>query len=295
MASPSPLPDHRTTRKSIATPTRRHLLTSAGSQAVPPRVVLHLPDLEALSAVALGPPKPTARRRIDSAHAVEATADDSDESVATKEHAGTIRQVAQLLRGPLAKVVPEVLTGGGSVLGKTLLLLQHPKLLIAALVAVGLQLAAVLSLLSGVGKHDATTTAPSSSSSVVNSIPLPKAGPADPIQTPLSVFGGTGATPPQTLPGLDPNELPAWPEEPNTKGLAESKANQPARLEPSTAAAPTLAPTPAPSTKGPLPTLPQLTGPGPSTSLKSADAATSKPKARLQGTIKKISTGGATP
>jgi hypothetical protein len=249
-------------------------------------VVLHLPDLEALSAVALGPPKPTTRRRVDSAHTVEALDDESPK--ATPDSAGTIRQVAQLFRGPLTKLVPQVLTGG-SVLEKTIVLLQHPKLLIAALVAVGLQLAAVLSLLSGIGKNDVSTT-PGSSSNVVTSIPLPKAGPDDPIQTPLSVFGGPA--PPQTLPGLDPDNLPAWPND-GGRGLADSKANQPARLEPTEVRTPTLAPTP--PTNGPLPTLPQLSGPATSASPKTADAAAAKPKARLQGTIKKISTGGATP
>lgn len=283
MASLLPTSGSRTERRSATAPTRRHLLTSHGSPAAPPRVVLHLPDLEALSAVALGPPKPT-RRRIDSAHTVEAVADELPSTATTTDGAGTVRQVAQLLRGPLTKLVPQVLTGGGSVLEKTLVLLQHPKLLIAALVAVGLQLAAVLSLLSGIGKHAAPTTTPGSSSSVVTTMPLPKAGPDDPIQTPLSVFGGP--TPPQTLPGLDPHDLPAWPNDANSGGLAESKANQPARLEP----------TPAPPTvHGPLPTLPQLSGPSPSTPVKAAEASASKPKARLQGTIKKISTGGATP
>lgn len=294
MSSPSPTIGSPSERRRTSAPTRRHLLTSPGSPAAPPRVVLHLPDLEALSAVALGPPKPT-RRRIDRAHTVEAMADDAETNAATKEHAGPFRQIAQLLRGPLTKAVPEVLSGGGALLGKTLIVLQHPKLLIAALVAVGLQLAAVLSLLSGVGQDGTTSPSTDGATNIVTSIPLPKAGPDDPIQTPLSVFGGPTPTPPQTLPGLDSHDLPTWPSDTALSGPAESKANQPARLEPTAERKPTLVPAPVSSSNGPLPTLPQLSGPAPSSNLKSADATTSKPKARLQGTIKKISTGGATP
>src|SRR5688572_7433148 len=243
--------------------TRRHLLTSHGSQHAPPSVVLHLPDLDALSAVALGPPQRSARRRVDAPHYVTANRPDENNAAAPTAEGDPTRQLLKILRVPLLRSAPQWLAGGGAALGRSLVLLQQPKMALAAVVAIGLQLAAVLAMFSGTGKHDATDGAAGGAGSPGVSAPIAvHGGPNDPIQTPATVFGGSPALPPQTLPGLDAEDLPAWPgagSAPKLVGpsaLPAAQANQPAKLAPPAQQSPTLAP---PTLSAP--TLPQLTGP----------------------------------
>jgi hypothetical protein len=256
-------------------------------------VVLHLPDLDALAAVALGPPKSRARRRVDAPH-FESSARSEENVAATPAAAGdSSRQLVRLLRVPLLKLAPQLLAGGGAALGKTLVLLQKPKMALAAVVAIGLQLAAVLAMFSDNGTNDGGANSAQTAVPLVQMPIAVHAGPNDPIQTPATVFGNTPALPPQTLPGLTAEDLPASPGEGRTPQLvgpsSPAASNQPAKLVPPTESTSAQTPTLAP------PALPQLTSPKVAPAVRTGDAAAAKPKARLQGTIKKISTTGTTP
>jgi hypothetical protein len=261
--------------------------------------------LEALSAVALGPPTPAARRRVDSGH-TETRAQESFAKPTTAvpvADGDSSQNLARLFRALPGKFAAQWLTGGPTMLGKTLVLLQQPKMALAAVVAIGLQLAAVLAMLTGDGKTNSNPSAAVDAPAAA--VPLAaQGGPRDPIQTPMSVFGGGPVTPPQTLPGLDAHDLPAWPGETTLPSLAgpsvpSSQANLPAKLAPAaerlpTPAPPVRAPNAAISSGDSSPMLPQLSGLK-SRSDETAEVAGGKPKARLHGTIKKISTRGATP
>lgn len=285
MASTLPSSGPREVRNREPATTRRHLLTARGSLDVTPRVVLRLPDLDALSAVAIGPPHSAKRRRLDSAHVVE-RADSANDSADSNSAKGEItQQWVRLLRAPVLKGAPPWLVGGATFLGKALITLQQPKMALAAIVAIALQLAAVLAMLVGNGKTDVESNAGLNHAGTPVAV---QAGPNDPIQTPHTVFGGGPSQPPQTLPGLDAENLPPWPTDANAPTLAgplpapSGAAMQPAKL--GDVGAPTLAPAQ------------RFAPPSSSTpTLETSDAAAGKPKAKLQGTIKKISTRGTTP
>jgi hypothetical protein len=277
-----------------------------------------LPDLDALSAVALGPPQTSARRRVDPPHVATAARSDEHFAEAPARSAVSVADGAQVVRVPKAQLLAQWFADGGATLGKTLTMLQQPKMALAAVVAIGLQLAAVLAMLTGTSKNDGGPDAGQTAPPVVEMPFAAHAGPNDPIQTPLTVFGGAKpSVPPQTLPGLDPAELPAWPGDgaapqlvgPTTAPTAQ--ANTGAKLAaPPAVQVPTLAPptmnlpgmnSPAitsPAITPPVigtPTLPQLSGPKVAPAVRTDDTAAVRPKARLQGTIKKISTTGTTP
>jgi hypothetical protein len=191
-----------------------------------------------LTSVALGPPQPTARRRIDPAHVVQATAE-AEPAPRSTQPASNGPSLVNLLKVPLEKFTPENIVQGSKKIGQIALWLQQPKMMLAAVAAVALQLAAVLAMLTGSGdkpadessggarQHDHAQHGPHG---------LPGTGIVDhrrPIQTPInapsqyspmpSEFGprSTGPqrgpasvaqpSPPQPLPGVQPDELPAWP------------------------------------------------------------------------------------
>ncbi|MCE9606131.1 MAG: hypothetical protein K8U03_14640 [Planctomycetia bacterium] len=219
---------------------RRQLITSRGSQEMPtPRVVLHLPDLDALQTVALGPARPTSRRRIDAAHGVEPTSGRSGRSRDAKkshdsEEAPAASPLLNLLRVPLNKWLPPLAAGklnAGSV-GQLVVLLQQPKVLLGAVVAVAMQLAAVLAMLGGGAtttdkSTPAPTPAPTGNMNIAQSqsvVPTttPHEQHADhrhgPIRTPLNAqhsngqpFIGPSLLPaPQSLAGADAKDVPPW-------------------------------------------------------------------------------------
>lgn len=303
MASTSPPAGSREVRNRETAAARRHLLTTRRSADVVPRVVLHLPDLDALSAVAVGPPHSATRRRIDAAHIVEEVVSSTKgpfgggATSAGGSQGETAHQLIRLLKAPLGKFVPPWLAGGAALFGKVVVLMQQPKMALAGVLAIALQLIAILVMFVANGKNEAPTAGPNTPN---NGAPVVvSAGPNDPIQTPFTVFGSAPPTPPNTLPGLDPNELPTWPSDPRNSTLAGplpaptgNNANLPAKL--GDAAVPTPAPPrsllPPPVSTGTTPAAPPtLAGPKPGPSLETTDAAAGKPKARLQGTIKKIS------
>lgn len=219
---------------------RRQLITAHGTKEMPtPRVVLHLPDLDALQTVALGPVRPSgSRRRIDTAHDVEPTAkrttrkqelkkvdDDKAESPASP--------LLNLLRVPLKKWLSS--EGAGKITaGSLVVLMQQPKVMLGAIVALGMQLAAILAMLGGGGSSADKSSHPSgdvahshtheSHRQESRPVPAPNSGDQQvahdrrPIQTPLNAvtsdgkpFAGPSLLPsPQSLSGIDPKDVPPW-------------------------------------------------------------------------------------
>jgi len=308
MSPTSPQPEPRKPREVPVS--RRHLVTARGSQDAAPRVVLRLPDLDALAAVALGPAQPATRRRFDAAHHGDVADRSTKRTLPTLEPSETTTTtttittqsaLTHLFRIPAGKLLPAWTVGGATVLGKTWVLLQQPKMALAAVMAIGLQLAAVLAMLTGGGNTasksptDDVLAAPS----VVFPGPLQPAGPYDPIQTPATVFGRPAA--PQPLPGFGPGELPAWPGDqpvPKVAGTAmPGEANRPAKLSSGGAPIPPPAlgaPGAGGSYSGNLSTNQSRLTEATMSRLQSGDAQAERPKARLHGTIKKISTSGIT-
>jgi hypothetical protein len=328
---------HSADRDRAASVTRRQLLTTRGSQDAPPRVVLHLPDLDALSAVALGPARPAERRRIDPAHAV--VADRYEEPTASKAEtkskplsAAVKKQLFELAKAPVGELYEQVAPNGKLSIPRLVLLLQSPKLLLAGVMAIGLQFAAILAMFTGgtapdVNEPAATNgTMPSVAGAPGVTLPQvslpptsPFAGSPGPIQTPLSppnsfapslpgfgtptVVAQPSLPPPQSLPGMQPGELPAWGEEklaqpatgPSANSVEKNAANAPASI-----VAPSLT-SPAVSSSGlPSPTLanPSLPSNGPTSrttpAVQTTDAGAKK-KVRLQGTIKPASVTETSP
>jgi hypothetical protein len=215
-------------------PARRPLAVRGVQDLPAPRVVLHLPDLEALTSVALGPPQPAARRRVDPPHVVRAAVE-SESAAKTAGTASTGPTLVNLFKVPLDKLTAENIVQGGKKLGQIALWLQQPKMMLAAVAAVALQLAAVLAMLTGTGDKPAQPTGdgprrnehaqhgPQGGGIVdhrrpiqtpVNApgqySPMPHYGPGygGPQRGPISV---AQPSPPQPLPGVQPDELPAWP------------------------------------------------------------------------------------
>jgi len=200
--------------------------------------VLHLPDLEALTGVALGPPQPAARRRVDPPHVVEPAGDAETSArpsasrsitagpAAVATNAAGRPSLVNLLKVPLDKLTAENIVQGSKKLGQIALWLQQPKMMLAAVAAVALQLAAVLAMLTGTGDK------PVDDSGARPHLHGPHGAPIvdhrRPIQTPLNapsqfspMLPGFGPqrgpvsvaqpSPPQPLPGVRNEELPAWP------------------------------------------------------------------------------------
>lgn len=223
---------------------RRQLITAHGAKEMPtPRVVLHLPDLDALQTVALGPVRSSgSRRRVDSAHDVEPTAKRTTRKQETKNTADDDKgelpasPLLNLLRVPLKKWLTT--EGAGKfTAGSLVVLMQQPKVMLGAIVALGMQLAAILAMLGGGDTADKSanpSSAPAGDVAHSHSheshgpqtriAPAPK--PADqhaahdrrPIQTPLNAvtsdgkpFAGPSLLPaPQALSGVDPKDVPPW-------------------------------------------------------------------------------------
>ncbi len=193
----NPLPEDAGRKESVRSVRRTLPTARRAGEPVPPRVVLHLPDLDALSAVALGPPKPASYRRLDAAHpttsqrhAPRKTRDEPEPSAAAADVGPTL---TSLLKEPLRKFVPS-LTADPESIGRWILLLQQPKVLLAAVLAVGLQLAAVLAMITG-QKEPAPATSPAAHE-VAERGGLPSLGGRQvdlgrTIQTPVSAVPGT--------------------------------------------------------------------------------------------------------
>ncbi|MBN8627954.1 MAG: hypothetical protein J0M17_20950, partial [Planctomycetes bacterium] len=265
---------------------RRQLLTRTTAELPPPRVVLHLPDLNALDGVVLGPPKPAAQRRFDAAHTAEESRtrgsrserdsyksraiDDADDGALPQPVEPTL---ANVLRVPLRQLAPKLLdTNNIQRIGKLLVLLQQPKMLLAAIIAAGLQLAAVLAMFTGQAPTDQSKSPNSGGDNSPVAVSGPNAGPSggpiaghrhpDPIngggaiRTPASMgFGlpqlpaggssppeniAVGPTapslpPPQSLPGANPTELPSW-GGPSIAGAPTSAPPNPAEALPGSSA-----------------------------------------------------------
>ena len=128
---------------------------------------------------------------------------------------------------PLEKLTSENFVQGSKKLGQIALWIQQPKMMLAAVAAVALQLAAVLAMLTGSG--DTVPDGADSHNHARSPHGAPIVDHRRPIQTPLNApagqyspmlpnFGpGRGPvsvvqpTPPQPLPGVNTDELPAWP------------------------------------------------------------------------------------
>lgn len=253
-------------RESPVRVVRRQLITARGSQEMPtPRVVLHLPDLDALQTVALGPVRPSTRRRIDAAHGVEPTSTRTSRSREAKhlgdeEEEAPANPLLNLLRVPVGKWLAP-LAGGKLTAGSLVALLQQPKVLLGAIVAVAMQLAAVLAMLGG-GSSDKQTPPVASSNTgtpaVGESSKSGAHGEQDrrfdqhaehrhgPIRTPLNAltsdgkpFIGPSLLPaPQALSGVDARDVPPW--QAPVATLPPPAANNPATLRSETVAAPVL-------------------------------------------------------
>lgn len=267
---------------------RRQLLTArATAEQPPPRVVLHLPDLNALDGVVLGPPKPITHRRFDSAH----TADDTYPSPSRPPRddaradapSRTEPTLANVLRVPLDKIVPQ-LTKGTTLekIGKLIILAQQPKMLFAAIVAAALQLAAVLTMFTGGGTSNDQTQSPADDHhdhghAVVHSGThpggfAPTSGTSGQIRTPASIGFATPSTPATSGnvagPTLAPTLAPSLPPPQGLPGAAPGDLPWQAPGEMATSGSPTLAP---------------------------PKAAAKPTRAKLVGTIKSLGTNGATP
>ena len=295
------------TRDRAAAVSRRHLLTTRGSQETPPRVVLHLPDLDALSAVAIGPPRPASRRRVDPPHAVvhDVSGDGRHDTKSQRVASAVKKQLVDLVKAPVGQVIEQVAPNGKLSLPRLLIVMQQPKLLLAGVAALGLQFAAIIAMFTG----GSTPTDPAVDASGSPQVAMPQVsmpssssmiGGNGPIQTPLSapqtLFGAPigppssvlvaqpALPPPQPLPGLDSRDVPPW------------AAGNPASEAATAGSGPTIAP-PLANQPGSLnaPSLPQL-GPNPSASpvLRSSDVGV-KPRPRLEGTIRRASISETAP
>jgi hypothetical protein len=353
-------------RDRAAPPLRRKLLVQRGGHDAAPRVVLHLPDLEALAAVAIGPPTPAgSRRRVDAAHAAVPAAHHDEAPTGPSVVGQAAQALSRFLKEPYEAGGPRS-AGTGATLVHLAAILQRPKVMAAGVTALGLQLAAVLALFLGETKQPETnTTAADDTAPPAVSWPISTPGReiggreiggreiAGPIQTPLSSppgllnspgimptpFGdthrgplpGTAAGPtlvvqpnmpaPQSLPTLDPRDLPPWGGNSLTPSLgpqlAGPDAAAPSQLKANGAPTPapprgtTLETLPLPSLTAPalgnanvaapsasesvlpLPTLPSLGSSKPTSALPvSNGGGAGRPKARLQGTIQKVSPAG---
>lgn len=290
---------------------RRQLLTArSNSELPPPRVVLHLPDLNALDGVVLGPPKPITHRRYDAAHdGANATAQKA-RTPQTEQEPTTLGPIAptlaNVLRVPLGRLAPKLASATNlERIGKLIVLLQQPKMLLAAVVAAGLQLAAVLAMITGQAPPDGSTKSPTYGTDSHVATGAPAGAPAvdakgNVLRTPATIGfglppspGGIPPTgnvagpalvpslpPPQNLPGATPGELPSWQAAPNIVGAPDASP---------TSGRPTLAPPP--------PTGANATNAATTeTSTVAKPASASRPtRAKLVGTIKNLSTSGARP
>ncbi len=295
------------TRDRAAAVSRRHLLTTRGSPETPPRVVLHLPDLDALSAVAIGPPRPASRRRVDPPHTVmqELAAAERPETKSHRVASAVRKQLVDLVRAPVGQVIEQVAPNGKLSLPRLLIVMQQPKLLLAGVAALGLQFAAIIAMFTGGSTTIDPAVDPSGAPQMAMpqvSMPSPSSmiGGNGPIQTPLSApqtlfgtpIGPPGSVlvaqpalpPPQPLPGLDSRDVPPW------------ATGNSANVSTNSGSGPQIAP-PLANQPGSLsaPSLPQL-GPNPSASpvLRSSDAGV-KPRARLEGTIRRASISETAP
>ena len=271
---------------------RRQLLTArATSDQPPPRVVLHLPDLNALDGVVLGPPKPITHRRFDGAHTAEDNYPPSSRSPRDESRADapsrTEPTLANVLRVPLGKLMPQLAKGTTlEKIGKLIILAQQPKMLFAAIVAAALQLAAVLAMFTGEGTTGEQTKSPTENHHdhdhdhghvVAHSdehFPgfAPSTGSSGRIRTPASVGFAAPSTPATSGnvagPTLAPPLAPSLPPPQGLPGTAPGDLPWQAPADMATSGSPTLAP---PKTGG-------------------------KPtRAKLVGTIKSLGNSGATP
>ena len=254
-----------------------------------PRVVLHLPDLDALQTVALGPVRPSTRRRIDAAHGVEPTSLRTGRSkearyLAEEGEETPASPLLNLLRVPVGKWLAP-LASGKLTAGSLVALLQQPKVLLGAIVAVAMQLAAVLAMLGGGSSDKHAPTVASSGSTTPAGAHTDRSGDrgghehaldqhADHrhglIRTPLNTltsdgkpFIGPSLLPaPQSLSGVDARDVPPW--QAPVATLPPPAANNPATLRSETVAAPTAAPLPSTLTA------PVLSGPTNATTAASA-------------------------
>ncbi|MGC3967151.1 MAG: hypothetical protein QM775_07190 [Pirellulales bacterium] len=327
----APQSAHESPRVDSVRVARRQLLTSRStSDLPPPRVVLHLPDLNALDGVVLGPPKPIAHRRYDAAHTAaeeggrrrgqktrEARDRDGDDDVREKSAPTPIAPtLANVLRVPLSELAPKWADATNiQRLGRLIVLLQQPKMLLAAIVAAGLQLAAILAMLTGQTPPDQTKTPNNGGTQVATapapSIPHTHSHGDRPIHTPASMGFGLpmmpsgGAAPPhnsppqnvagpsqapalpaaQSLPGMGPNDLPGWQSAPNLAGPSFSPPVGPTGG--STSLAPSQPTAAAPGSAA----VTAETLPAAATSV--AKPAGRPTRARLVGTIKNTNPGGA--
>jgi hypothetical protein len=128
---------------------------------------------------------------------------------------------------PLDKLTPENIVQGGKKLGQLALLIQQPKMLLAAVAAVALQLAAVLAMLTGTGDTSSNNSGDGGRHRDAAPRGVPIVDHRHPIQTPINgpsqyspmlpTFGSQRGpisvaqpAPPQPLPGVRSEELPAW-------------------------------------------------------------------------------------
>lgn len=325
-------------RESPVRVARRQLITSRGSQEMPtPRVVLHLPDLDALQTVALGPIRPaSSRRRIDTAHDVEPTSNRANRKRDTKKTSEVEEAPASpllnLLRVPINKWLPPLGSGKLSVgsVGQFVVMLQQPKVLLGAIVAVAMQLAAVLAMLSGGGTATDKSTSPTTTGGAIANTPSRPASsgmltPSNsgfvggqnvgdqhaghshgPIRTPVNVminngqpFAGPSLMPaPQALSGVDAKDVPPW-QAPVATLPAPTSTNV-ATPKSESVAAPTIG-TGNLAIGGPdvsnasVETLPSLSTNGTSTNGPTNIVQTSSARAKLKGTIQRKPNGGANP
>lgn len=269
---------------------RRQLLTArATSEQPPPRVVLHLPDLNALDGVVLGPPKPITHRRFDGAH----TADDAYPSSSrgprddsrTDAPSRTEPTLANVFKVPLGKLVPQLAKGTTlEKIGKLIILAQQPKMLFAAIVAAALQLAAVLTMFTGEGTPSDHAQSPVDDhhdhdhghvvvhSDAHSTGVAPTRGTREQIRTPASIGFATPSNPGTSGnvagPTLAPTLAPSLPPPQGLPGAAPGDLPWQASADMVTSGSPAVAP---PKTAG-------------------------KPtRAKLVGTIKSLGTSGATP
>lgn len=321
-------------RESPVRVVRRQLITARGSQEMPtPRVVLHLPDLDALQTVALGPVRPSTRRRIDAAHGVEPTSMRTGRSkearyLAEEGEEAPASPLLNLLRVPVGKWLAPIASGKLTA-GSLVALLQQPKVLLGAIVAVAMQLAAVLAMLGGGSSDKHAPTVASSGSTTPAGAHADRSGergghehPLDQhadhrhglIRTPLNTltsdgkpFIGPSLLPaPQALSGVDARDVPPW--QAPVATLPPPAANNPATLRSETVAAPALSGPTNATTALPgggelsAPTVgtgnvvigrPDISGAsntGPANIVQASSA-----RAKLKGTIQRIPSGGANP
>lgn len=338
---------------------RRKLLTTRASTSGPPRVVLHLPDLDALATVSVGQPKRGDRRRVDTAHAASVAAPHRERNAEADDDTG--REAQHLVRNILGHV--EKLSGravtGGSTLVQIAALLQKPKVMAAGVAALGLQLAALLAMFLGDGKPADGTSANQAKTgnggpAVVENRPsYPGTEAIGGIQTPLSappellhsqggpsllIGPGTNAGSPRLsspqspsptivaqpnlppLPRLNGSELPPWdahenfvvppgpqfaapalpPYAPAATGTLPVIPARPGPAESATLNAPSIAtensrgPSPAVGSQSilSLPSMPSSDGARSTPALPVSQPGNGRPKARLNGTIQKVSSGG---